>query len=186
MNEKVTIGVDAPRAWGIWSEAGCVAWHQQNGKVVDARRDAARALMRVVTERRLHVEAALVERPHGGRAIADRVQSLLSQSESAGWWLCFLEQQFRVSPRGEVAALWRSELGFPAEALDRDPAKDLAVALAGKAVAETTNTRLLGPNGGVMVDGSEAVCMSMVAWKWSFGITGSLRAWKETNNFRRT
>lgn len=178
--EQVTVGVDAPRAWGMWSEAGPVAWHEEPGRVVEARRDSARALRRALVRR--SIEAATVEIPHGGDDAADRLKSLLMASEGSGWWLASIESTLHVEPRRALASEWRKELGFP-PGLKREQLKDLAVRLVAKITAELDLPPVVGPLGGVQVDACEAICIAMVTWKWRYGITGVLRTWKDTGSF---
>jgi hypothetical protein len=133
--------------------------------------------------------AALVERPYGTQGQEDpqeRIQSLLSNAESSGWWQGKLSSMFPSALLYVcVASQWRSLLGL--RVADRETAKRIGVDLAAKAAKETAGLEMKGPRGAALVDAAEALCMAMALWiKLKLGgddEQDAMAKWRATGKF---
>lgn len=184
----IVVGIDPPQGWAIWGRRGVVAAGEGRGANTRlARRDALKNLIEALPAAPY---AWCVELPYGTKGQDDpeeRLQSLLSNAESAGWWQGALERlggwERSWTP---TASEWRRFVGI--RGVDRATAKALAVRIGGRAFTETHGGILTGPRGGEMSHAAEAICVSMALWnRLDLGAgdeQDSLRLFITTNHFR--
>lgn len=133
-----------------------------------------------------HIVATFVERPYGTQGQDDegmRVQSLIDNAISTGWWLRSFELHFPSARHiSEVASQWRPRAGI--RAANRATAKRLADIIAKKAVEGTSNT-LQGPRGGWLGHAAEAICQCISVWVLIGPSPGdAFSSWRQTGSFR--
>ncbi len=175
MRGPVVVAIDPPQGWAIWGPDGVVAAGEGKGNDARAKRLSAFKTLQALS-RGCAFHAAVVEWPYGTQGQddeGDRVQALLHNAGSAGWWECVFSMLMHdrfVGERGHgvpvwmpTSSEWRPLVGIKAP--DREEAKRRAVAIGGKAFSETAHVGLLtGPRGGVLSHASEAVCIAMALW----------------------
>jgi len=186
MKEPYVVGVDPPRAWTAWSSKGPLAWCQHSGDSLGAARKALAELDNFITlagkPTHIRVERCFgTQRAEDGAQGTASIQTQLLSSEVVGWWLARAEDRASFAER-VYPAEWRGTLGLPSA--DRVRLKHLAVALAEKVTTELDLQPMIGPRGGIKVDASESMCISMSAWISHIGWSGVLQTWRSTGRFK--
>lgn len=187
------IGIDPPQGWAMWSAHGVVAWGQAPDGL-SAREKRAGILQDIETALDDLPQKPLIvaiEFPYGaavdfrGNVNEGMIQSLVAQADSGGWFEGKLEDRTQAILR-PTAPQWRKIVGVNAK--NRAHAKDIAIRLAEKAVAETTDTILRGPRGGTKEHAAEAILIAMAAWittgKWKNNPADAYYRYVKSNSFR--
>lgn len=180
------VALDPPRAAAIWTLAGPLWALQVDGTTADAVPALLAELDRAVAALDVRVRGAIVEKPYGVQAEeANNTQAMIENAIATGRLGMACEvRKWPVTYMNH--SQWASVLRWPA--VKRQPGKILGHRLATKAKQETMAgplVSLLGPRGGLLLDASDAVCISCVGWTALFGQTGAMGLWRETGSFRK-